>query len=354
MAISNFKKIILFLLISIFSIIIQTSVSFSAEIHYSEDGSVVTSPTPQQQTQPSYKYKTLVSIPGLGDSNGEVAIAPDSLGVYLQVIFNYVIGIAIALAVVMIIWGGVTYATTEAMGGKQAGKTIITDALYGLALALGSYLILNTINPDLLKFDLQLDKITKITGVNGGTGADVSSKLSVVGLQDGVSHVGGGSGQGPSLLAVKGSALANLALAKKIGTEAGLNPILFACQIGRENHFDPGPTSGKGAVGIAQILPATGASICPGTNLLEVEPALRCAAKIMKSNISQYPGSYAQALAAYNGGGAAAAPTTQCASGYAYQCTVDKAGRPVKNNYGETRDYVADISACAQANGTHL
>jgi hypothetical protein len=70
------------------------------------------------------------------------------------------------------------------MGGKQAGKTIITDALYGLALALGSYLILNTINPDLLKFDLQLDKITKITGVNGGTGADVSSKLS--GLQDGV------------------------------------------------------------------------------------------------------------------------------------------------------------------------
>ena len=116
------------------------------------------------QSADGYTYKTLVNIPGLGD---EVTIAPGSLAVYLQTIFNYVIGAAIALAVVMIIYGGVVYATTDAAGKKEEGKTIVTDALYGLALALGSYLILNTINPELLNFDLDVGKLNRVSVATG-------------------------------------------------------------------------------------------------------------------------------------------------------------------------------------------
>jgi len=55
-------------------------------------------------------------------------------------------------AVFMIIWGGFEYVSTDAISGKSAGKEKIEGALWGLGLALGSYLILNTINPELLKF----------------------------------------------------------------------------------------------------------------------------------------------------------------------------------------------------------
>jgi hypothetical protein len=123
----------------------------------------------------SFQYKTLVNIPGFGTKNAAnqnvVTICPNSLGDYLQVGFNYFIGIAIALAVIMIIYGGVLYATTDAVSGKSSGKKVIQDAAYGLALALGSWLILYTINPDFLKFQLDIGRLDLQAGSVGGQGA---------------------------------------------------------------------------------------------------------------------------------------------------------------------------------------
>ena len=70
----------------------------------------------------------------------------------LGYVFNFGLAIAVVLALVMIIWGGIEYMTTDSWEGKNDGKTRIQNALYGLGLALASYLILYTINPCLVQF----------------------------------------------------------------------------------------------------------------------------------------------------------------------------------------------------------
>ncbi|MEI8061841.1 MAG: pilin [bacterium] len=74
------------------------------------------------------------------------------------------IGIALAgmLAVVMIVIGGFQYATTDSLFGKSEGRTKVDNALFGLALALGTWLILNTINPALTNCSLDAKATTAI------------------------------------------------------------------------------------------------------------------------------------------------------------------------------------------------
>ena len=76
--------------------------------------------------------------------------AKGGIGDYLNLIFNIAIALCGALAVIMIIIGGIEYMGEESVFSKGKAKTRITSALLGLVIALGSYAILNTINPDLL------------------------------------------------------------------------------------------------------------------------------------------------------------------------------------------------------------
>lgn len=78
---------------------------------------------------------------------------------YVETMFKIGIGLAALFAVFMIILGGFQYMTSESIGGKGDGKEKIEGALWGLALALGSFLILNTINPQLLEFSGGLEPI---------------------------------------------------------------------------------------------------------------------------------------------------------------------------------------------------
>jgi len=77
-----------------------------------------------------------------------------SLGQYLNGLFILGIGVATALAVVTITIGGVQYMVTANSDNKTAAREKITGAVWGLLLALASFVILNTINPDLLKFEI--------------------------------------------------------------------------------------------------------------------------------------------------------------------------------------------------------
>ncbi len=61
------------------------------------------------------------------------------------------IGIAAVLAMIMIVAGGIQYMTSGLVSSKEAGKHRITNAIIGLLIALGAYIILFTINPNLLK-----------------------------------------------------------------------------------------------------------------------------------------------------------------------------------------------------------
>ena len=86
----------------------------------------------------------------------------DNLGVYLNIMLRIFIGICSVLAVIMIVIGGLEYMTSELLESKAHGRERIKNAIFGLILALGSWTLLNTINPDLLKTDFSSIKTAEI------------------------------------------------------------------------------------------------------------------------------------------------------------------------------------------------
>lgn len=76
---------------------------------------------------------------------------------FLSAVFSFGIAAAIALALIMIIWGGMIKMTTDSWQGKDDAKSKITNAIYGLGLALISWLLLYTINPCLVQFTATSD-----------------------------------------------------------------------------------------------------------------------------------------------------------------------------------------------------
>lgn len=78
----------------------------------------------------------------------------NELGHFLSQAFQFGLALSAVLAVVMIIWGGVQTMLTDSPFGKDEGKNRIKGALGGLALALTAWLILYTINPEILNFKL--------------------------------------------------------------------------------------------------------------------------------------------------------------------------------------------------------
>ena len=75
---------------------------------------------------------------------------------YIKGVFMLIIAVAGGLAVVKIIFGGIQYMSTDAFEEKSDAKNTIQNAIWGLLLAISAWLILFTINPDLIKFDLTI------------------------------------------------------------------------------------------------------------------------------------------------------------------------------------------------------
>ena len=93
-------------------------------------------------------------------------------GEYFKNIYNLMVGIAGVLAVIMIVVGGLEYIASAANpSAKESAKKRIWAAIGGLLLALSSYLILQTVNPDLVKFDLNIEKkgLQQKPAAGGGT-----------------------------------------------------------------------------------------------------------------------------------------------------------------------------------------
>ncbi len=121
-------------------------------------------------------YQLLAPLPGTDGSNSIKDIDPKKgLGSYLNLMIKIFIGLCAVLSVVMIVVGGLEYMTSELISSKEAGKEKITGALLGLLIALGAYALLFTINPDLLKSDVNIPgtiieikpAVTTFTGDNG-------------------------------------------------------------------------------------------------------------------------------------------------------------------------------------------
>jgi hypothetical protein len=89
------------------------------------------------------------------------------------------------------------------------------------------------------------------------------------------------------------------AVARAKAKKYGLDPGVFERQIQQESGFNPNIRSPAGALGVAQIMPATARGW--GVNPLNPSQALDAAARNMARYVQQF-GSYEKALRAYNAG----------------------------------------------------
>ncbi|HNW71391.1 MAG TPA: pilin [Candidatus Paceibacterota bacterium] len=98
-------------------------------------------------------YTLLAPLPGLeGTIDTKISAEnPCPFGNYLNIIIKLFLGVCAVLAVVMIVIGGIEYMTSDLVSSKESGKKMITNAILGLLLGLGAYVILSELNPDLLK-----------------------------------------------------------------------------------------------------------------------------------------------------------------------------------------------------------
>ncbi|OHA17151.1 MAG: hypothetical protein A3H57_03865 [Candidatus Taylorbacteria bacterium RIFCSPLOWO2_02_FULL_43_11] len=109
-------------------------------------------------------YPTLAPLP---NSNGvlvtEVVVGGNQgIGTYLNNLYKMAVAGASVLAVLMIVIGGFTYLSTDAIGNKEEGKSYIKNALGGMLLILASWIILNTINPQLVQLNIISKKLESV------------------------------------------------------------------------------------------------------------------------------------------------------------------------------------------------
>jgi hypothetical protein len=128
--------------------------------------------TVQQQTSSTggnakSEFVPLAKIPGLTD----IQPTKEGLANFLNNLYKYLIGFAAVLAIIMIIWGGLQYATQDVPGGKQEGKERIIQAILGLILVLSPVLVFSIINPAILNLSINLDPLKTVSGPSSGSGS---------------------------------------------------------------------------------------------------------------------------------------------------------------------------------------
>lgn len=111
----------------------------------SEDGYCLLAPLPISGTSETTTKVDTGASDGPGGSSFD-------FGDYVNGIFMFAIGLAGVLAVIMIVIGGIQYMSTDNFSEKAEGRGRIWNAVLGLVLLLGSYMLLNTLNPNLVKF----------------------------------------------------------------------------------------------------------------------------------------------------------------------------------------------------------
>lgn len=99
-----------------------------------------------QAAPPNLQYTPLENIPGF-----EAASKTGDFYDYIQAVYKFGIWAVGISALLMISIGGFMYITSAGNNSSmEKAKSVITDAIIGLVLALTSYLILYIINPDLV------------------------------------------------------------------------------------------------------------------------------------------------------------------------------------------------------------
>jgi len=121
----------------------------------------------------SVKFTPQIEFPGTGISgetdlsnlpNDDGIITSDLLSKYIKAIYQYGLSVAGILAAVIIMGAGVIWLTSAGDSGKiNKAKQYIFGSLIGVFLLFGAYIILNTINPNLIELKpIEISELAKI------------------------------------------------------------------------------------------------------------------------------------------------------------------------------------------------
>ncbi|GIW68299.1 MAG: hypothetical protein KatS3mg099_247 [Candidatus Parcubacteria bacterium] len=116
--------------------------------------------TETNTTPSSVQYVPLAYIPGVT----EHATKPGQIVTILNQLFYLALWMLVAFSVVMITFYGLTWTLSEVVPEKVDAKRRIGEIIFGLILILGTYIILNTINPAIL--DLNIWRVATSTKVS--------------------------------------------------------------------------------------------------------------------------------------------------------------------------------------------
>lgn len=116
------------------------------------------------------KFNPQTTIPGVFTKGQEMEMTDNDTSYIAKMIrgfYDYGIGIAGILAAIILMAGGLIWLTSAGSSDKiSQAKNLISGSIIGLVLIFGSWMMLKTINPDLV--DFKINSITGITGITFG------------------------------------------------------------------------------------------------------------------------------------------------------------------------------------------
>jgi len=120
---------------------------------YANNGTTIQPANTIAQTVPKERgevqFESLSGLEKISDNSSN-----PSLSGYLNIMFTLLITVSTMLAVLFIAIAGVKYMATDLIGVKESAKGDIYSALIGLLLILSSVIILETINPCIVNFNI--------------------------------------------------------------------------------------------------------------------------------------------------------------------------------------------------------
>ena len=291
-------------------------------------------------------YCLLVPLPGIGDATGYVNVSgtdangQSGLGNYINGIIRLVIGLIGVLSVLMIVIGGVEYMTTVNMGEKEGARSRIMGAIYGLILALASYMLLYTINPDLVNLTINVPGVQLgysntpyPPGVIPTAGSGITTPN---GTSPTVKSTNAGIDQYNSMMQTAAAAT---------GLECTYGKAIMSVEDPSGNASISSPV---GAIGLMQMMPATfqtyntsGGSITDAQSNINAGFAFLAALQKNACNGSSSnptdgctTSNQIYVSAAYNGGPGINGPSADCGpSQTQWQCSINRGGLQQTYNY---------------------
>lgn len=105
---------------------------------------------------PTYENYTLLEPVG---GQNSIPVSPTGISIYFNNIYSFVLILIAITAVFYLIYGGIVYLTTDIANKQKQGKEIIIRVITGLAFVFCVWVVLNSINPEILKNTLSFGPV---------------------------------------------------------------------------------------------------------------------------------------------------------------------------------------------------